>query len=184
MRLLLVAGFFTWTLAAQNSPIYFEAAEIRINGSAGGDSRGDIQNGRLYVRNVPLRFLIAEAWSITREEVIGPPWLDDIRVDVVAKASSPTTPDSDVREMLQSLLKERMHLVEHQEQQERPAWALTVWKGRNKMKPSSMPAKPEDASCSLSHDKSGTHFACEHLTMALLALKLPHVAASQARDYY
>jgi len=97
---------------------------------------------------------------------------------VVAKTPSPTTSDDEVHEMLRSLLQVRMRLVAHQEQQERPPWALTVWKGRNKMKPSSMPAKPEDASCTLSHDNTGTHFACQHLTMALLALKLPHVAAS------
>lgn len=170
--LLICAGF------AQTSPRRFEAAEIRINNSGGSDSRGDIVDGRLFVRNIPLRFLIAEAWSITQAEVIGPSWLDDIRVDVVAKSASPTTSDRETREMLQNLLKERMRLVEHQEQRERSAWALTVWKGQNKMKPSSMPTKPEDSSCSLSHDSAGAHFACQHLTMALLALKLPRVAST------
>lgn len=80
--------------------------------------------------------------------------------------------------MLQNLLKEQMQLVEHHEQRALPAWALTVWKGQNKMNPSAMPARPEDSSCTLSHDAAGAHFACEHLTMALLALKLPHVAYS------
>jgi uncharacterized protein (TIGR03435 family) len=103
--------------------------KIRINNSGGSGSQGDIVDGRLFVRNIPLRDLIAEAWSITQTEVIGPSRLDDIRVDVVAKASSPNTPDAEVREMLQSLLKERMRLVEHQEQRELSAWALTVWKG-------------------------------------------------------
>jgi uncharacterized protein (TIGR03435 family) len=112
MKLLLVAGLLMWTVAAQNSPKYFEAAEIRVNASGGGDSRGDIENGRLYIRNAPLRFLIADAWRITREEVIGPSWLDDIRVDVVAKTASRATPDSEVREMLRNLLRERMHPVD------------------------------------------------------------------------
>jgi uncharacterized protein (TIGR03435 family) len=170
--LLISSGF------AQTSPRRFEAAEIRINNSGGSDSRGDIVDGRLFVRNIPLRFLIAEAWSITQAEVIGPSWLDDIRVDVVAKAASPTTSDGETREMLQNLLRERMRLVEHQEQRQLPAWALTVWKGQNKMKPSSMPVKPEDASCTLSHDNAGAHFACEHLPMALFALKLPHIAST------
>jgi uncharacterized protein (TIGR03435 family) len=178
MKHRLALGFLAFTAFAQAPPRFFDAAEIRISNSGETDSRGDIQNGRLYIRNVPLRFLIAEAWSITREEVIGPSWLDEIRVDVVAKAASPTTPDREVREMLQNLLKERMRLIEHQEQREFPGWSLTVWKGQNKMKPSSMPAKPEDASCRLSHDDAGAHFACEHLPMALLALKLPRVAAS------
>ncbi|HXE64890.1 MAG TPA: TIGR03435 family protein [Bryobacteraceae bacterium] len=172
--------FYLLTLAAlaQSSPRTFEAAEIRINNSGGSDSRGDIVDGRLFVRNIALRYLIAEAWSVTQAEVIGPSWLDDIRVDVVAKSASPTTSDGETREMLQNLLKERMRLVEHQEQRELPAWALTVWKGQNKMKPSSMPTKPEDSSCTLSHDNAGAHLACQHLTMALLALKLPNLASS------
>lgn len=178
MPRLLVSCFLIGTAFAQTSPRRFEAAEIRINNSGGSDSRGDIVDGRLFIRNVPLRDLIAESWSITRTEVIGPSWLDEIRVDVVAKAASPTTSDSEVRQMLQNLLKERMRLVEHQEQRELPAWALTVWKGQNKMKPSSMPEKPEDTSCSLSHDNAGAHLACQHLTMARLALKLPQVAST------
>ncbi len=170
--LLIAAGF------APASPLRFEAAEIRINNSGSADSAGDIVDGRLFVRNIPLRYLIAEAWSITQTEVVGPAWLDEIRVDVVAKSASPTTSDKETREMLQNLLKERMRLVEHQEQRDLPAWALTVWKGQNKMKPSTIPEKPEDSSCSLSHDNAGAHLACQRLTMALLALKLPHVAST------
>jgi hypothetical protein len=41
-----------------------------------------------------------------------------------------------------------------------------------------MPAKPEDSSCTVSHDNAGAQLACQHLTMGLLALKLPHLASS------
>jgi uncharacterized protein (TIGR03435 family) len=178
MPRLILFFLLTFTVYGQTALPSFEAGEIRINNSGPSDSRGDIQNGRLFIRNVPLRNLIAEAWKITSEEVIGPSSLDDIRVDVVAKAASPTTPDAEIRQMLQRLLKERLGLAFHMEQRELPAWALTVWKSGNKMKPSTMPEKPENTSCTLSHDNSGAHLACQHLPMAQLALKLPHVASS------
>jgi uncharacterized protein (TIGR03435 family) len=107
---------------ATSSPA-FEVAEIRLNTSGPGDSRGDISNGRLTLRNVPLRDLIAEAWTSTSEEVYGPSWLDDVRVDIVAKTPSPQTPDAEVREMLQTLLKDRMKLAMHIEQREHSVWA-------------------------------------------------------------
>lgn len=175
---LMIFSLLTSTVYCQTSPPAFEAAEIRINDSGPSDSHGDIQNGRLFIRNSPLRYLIAEAWTITREEVAGPAWLDDVRVDVVAKAASPVTPDREIREMLRTLLKDRMRLVVHTEERQLPAWALTVWKGGNKMKLSTMPEKPEDTSCTLSHDNSGAHLACQRLTMAQFALKLPHVGSS------
>jgi uncharacterized protein (TIGR03435 family) len=53
-------------------PPAFDVAEIKVNISGPGDSRGDIANGRLYITNVPLRLLIAEAWTTT----LHPPALD------------------------------------------------------------------------------------------------------------
>ena len=158
----------------------FEVADIRINNSGPGQSEGDIANGRLTIRNVPLRYLIAEAWTLTPDQVSGPAWLDDVRVDVVAKAASPNTPDAEVRQMIQTLLKDRMKMVVHIEEREHPVWALTVWKGQPKMTPSGMPAKPEDADCSLRNEAAGSHLACKHLTMASLAHKLPQLAGKYA----
>ena len=157
-------------------PPSFEVAEIKVNISGPGESRGDISNGRLTIRNVPLRYLIAEAWTVTQNQVQGPAWLDDVRVDIVAKAASPQTPDAEVRQMIQTLLRDRMKLAVHTEEREESAWALSVWKGQPKLTPSEMPARPEDASCEMKGDGAQVHFACKHLTMALLAHKLPQVS--------
>ncbi len=172
MRLLLMAFALSVTALGQT----FDVAEIKINNSGPGDSRGDIANGRLYITNVPLRYLIAEAWTTTVDAVRGPSWLDDERIDIVAKTTSPQTPDATVRLMLQTLLKDRMKLVTHMEQRDESAWALSVWKGQPKLEPSEMPARPEDASCELHTDAAGRHLACEHLTMALFAHKLSPLA--------
>lgn len=168
-----VAAVIAFGQNPQPSPA-FEVADIRLNTSGPGESNGDISNGRLTIRNVPLRYLIAEAWTLTQDEVYGPPWfapaeLDDVRVDVVAKAASPRTPDAEVRQMLQTLLKDRMKLVARTEQREKAVWALSVWKGQPKMTPSEMPAKPEDSDCSMGGGEKGTRLICKRPTMAALA---------------
>ena len=144
----------------------FEVAELKVNRSGSRGSHGDVSNGRLTVTNASVRVLIAEAWSVAVADVVGPPWLDDVRLDIVAKASPPTTPDAELRVMLQNLLKDRMKLVEHTENREEPVWALTIWKGKPKLTPSTMPEKPEDSRCSFQNDGSQAHLACQHTTMA------------------
>jgi uncharacterized protein (TIGR03435 family) len=154
----------------------FEVAEIKLNTSGSSESAGDLSNGRLYVRNVPVRLAIAEAWSVTPNYVSGPSWLDDVRVDVVAKAPSPRTPDADLRLMLQTLLRDRMRMVAHMEQREQSVWALSVWKGHAKMTPSEMPAKPEDSDCQVGGGPTGGRLVCKHMTMAAFAHELPQDA--------
>jgi uncharacterized protein (TIGR03435 family) len=166
---------------SEQARLSFDAAEIKLNVSGPGDSRGDLSNGRLMVRNVPLRFLIAEAWTIGTDDVYGPSWLDEVRVDVIAKTASPTTPDAQVRKMARTLLEERMKLVAHVEQREKAVWALTVWKGKPKLTPSEPPVKPEDADCSANGTSAGNRrISCKHLTMAQFAHELPSYAASYA----
>ena len=179
---LCIACLIAASAFGQNAPPppAFEVAEIRLNTSGPGPSKGGISNGRLTIRNIPLRYLIAEAWTIAGDQVYGPSWLDDVRVDIVAKTPSPQTPDADVRAMLQTLLKDRMKLVMHIEQRDHPVWALGVWKGQPKMTPSEMPAKPEDADCSMSNGDSGVRLTCKRVTMASLAHRLPQLAEAYA----
>lgn len=155
----------------------FEAADIRVNKSGGQKSSGHLANGRLTIRNLPLRILLAEAWTMDPSDIHGPAWLDDVRVDVVAKAASPAVSDADLRRMLQMLLRDRMKLIEHTEQRRESAWALKVWKERAKMMPSPMPAKPEDADCSRSTtENSRVRLVCRHESMAAFAHELPQYA--------
>jgi uncharacterized protein (TIGR03435 family) len=48
------------------------------------------------------------------------------------------------------------------------------------MTPSEMPAKPEDADCSMNGVDSRTRLTCRRVTMASLAHKLPQVAGAYA----
>lgn len=176
MRHLGIVCFVAFSAFGQTS---FEVADMKVNTSGGEKSSGDLSNGRLVFRNLPLRWLIAEAWTMNPDDVYGPSWLDDVRVDLVAKAPSPQTPDAVLRLMLQTLLKERMNLASHIEQRDKTVWALTVWKGQAKLMPSAMPVKPEDADCSRSRtNDSSVRLTCRHETMAAFAHELPQYAGS------
>ena len=43
--------------------------------------------------------------------VKGPDWLDDVRVDLVAKAESQQTPEADLRVMMRAVFRDRMKMV-------------------------------------------------------------------------
>jgi uncharacterized protein (TIGR03435 family) len=61
-------------------------------------------------------------------KVIGPNWLDDVRLDIVAKTAKPAS-DKQLYAMLRTLLAERMGLKTHVESKEMAVYALTVAKG-------------------------------------------------------
>jgi uncharacterized protein (TIGR03435 family) len=165
--------------AAPSSPA-FEVADIRVNTSGSSESHANLSNGRLILTNLPLRFLIAEAWTMTTDDIYGPSWLDDVHIDAIAKAPSPQTSDADLRLMAQTLLKDRMKMVAHIEQREKAVWALSVWKGQPKMTPSEPPAKPEDADCKWSPgDGSANRFICTHMTMAAFAHEMTDFAGRE-----
>src|SRR5580704_11022708 len=73
----------------------FEVASIRLN--EGGRGEG-IENtpGGLSIRNTRLSSCIAWAYSVQDYQVSGPPWLSDLRFDIVAKAAG-TAPEAEVR---------------------------------------------------------------------------------------
>jgi len=168
-----VMCLFSTAYAFCQTPPSFDVAEIKVNRSGAIASQGDISNGRLMVNNIPLRYLIAEAWSLRADGVVGPGWLDEVRVDIVAKAASPFVPDATIREMVQTLLKERMKLAAHVENRVEPVYALSVWKGSHKLTRSELPAKPEDADCSLRVADERARLECRHMSMAAFAHELP-----------
>ena len=68
------------------------------------------------------------AWGYQNWEVIGPKWRDyptDVIYDIVAKTASPV-PESQLKLMLQALLKERLGLAYHLETRDLPVYALVV----------------------------------------------------------
>jgi uncharacterized protein (TIGR03435 family) len=85
-------------------------------------------------RNVTLRRLIADAWEIQLNQVIGPSWLDQNEFDIGARMGEGTTKEQRAL-MLQSLLEERFELKQHSETRTMRVYELTIGKDGPKVKP-------------------------------------------------
>jgi uncharacterized protein (TIGR03435 family) len=108
----------------------FDAASVKL---ATEESLGS--NGRriqttpntLTTHGLSLRACIIWAYDMPAQ-IIGPDWLNDVRLDIVAKAAQPVG-DKVLYQMLRTLLIERIGLRTHVEKREMPVYALTVAKG-------------------------------------------------------
>ncbi len=118
-----------------SSQQHFDAASVRPSRAA-CQGRWDFSIAHCGVTavNAPLLRIISRAFNLTDDRVSGPAWLDTECYEIRAKSGA-DTPDSDVRQMLQSLLTERFHLIVQREQEERPVFVLLVDKGGPKIKP-------------------------------------------------
>jgi uncharacterized protein (TIGR03435 family) len=99
--------------------------------------RGGVLRGTRYdVRTASMVDLIARAYGVDADKVQGgPSWLDTDRFDIAAKAPANTSPDT-VKLMLQTLLADRFKLKIHMDEKALPAFALSVGKGKPKLKES------------------------------------------------
>jgi uncharacterized protein (TIGR03435 family) len=79
-----------------------------------------------------MRHLLAAAYGVSEPRIIGPDWLDKNRFDIMAKSPG-GTPDSELKPMFQTLLKERFGLAAHLETRKLPVYYLGVAKGGVKM---------------------------------------------------
>jgi uncharacterized protein (TIGR03435 family) len=154
----------------------FDVADIKVNKSGPGPTSAKLINGQARVVNAPMRLLISAAFNVTPMRVTGGPgWLDSDRFDLAAKGSPDATEDQ-LREMLKSLLMDRVKLKAHIEERPTAVYALTMGKGGHKMKEST-PANPTDQKCGQGEGSpEQIHMKCEHLTMSDLAKMLPGMA--------
>jgi len=124
--------------AAWAQALHFEVASVKK--AEGGTGPGDIARnmdsspGHFAMRNVPLRFAIEWAYDLKDYQVSGPDWIKaDDRFDIIATAGGPA-PDSQMRQMLQSVLIERFQMKSHRETKELPAYVLLPGRGEAKVK--------------------------------------------------
>lgn len=132
-----VAIFLATSLLGQTAeaPPAFEAASVKLNnGAAFYQNMGA---GQVEMRAFPLSILIRMAYG---GRLSGPDWLDDVKLDVVAKlpasaaALSPQERARMTSVMLQGLLAERLKLKVHREGKVVPGYALVVAPGGPKMR--------------------------------------------------
>ena len=101
-------------------------------------------SGRVRMKNMTLRALVAAAYRLRADRVTGPSWMDDNFFDV--EATMPAGADKDqAHEMLQALLIERFGLAFHRETKEMSGFALTVGKNGAKLEEATPPSAADEA---------------------------------------
>jgi uncharacterized protein (TIGR03435 family) len=140
------------TLAQSNSkpagPV-FEVVSVKANklGDSNPSGRGGsihLDGAQLSMNNVSLWKCIGTAFGIGEDKdyaISGPDWLKSERYDVAAKIPAEVLKDQanlrqNLQTMLQAMLAERFKMTTHRETKVLPAYALVVWKGTPKVKPS------------------------------------------------
>jgi uncharacterized protein (TIGR03435 family) len=114
----------------------FEVADVHASAKTGNQfARGPFTSGGRYeLRTATMVDLISRAYGVDPDKVLGGPnWLEYDRFDVFAKTPPNTSKDT-AKLMLQTLLTDRFKLVAHKDTRPMPAYALTVGKGKSKLK--------------------------------------------------
>lgn len=111
--------------AQSEAGVAFETASVKPNTQSGNLSESAFTPSRVLVRNLPLRYVIMQAYMVRWGQVVeGPDWIDRERFDIVAVPPPGTTAVS-ARLMLQRLLNERFGLRVRKDTREASIYALT-----------------------------------------------------------
>jgi uncharacterized protein (TIGR03435 family) len=118
----------------------------------------------IIARNVTLKRLVAEAYQLQLNQVLGPSWLDKNEYDIEARSAGAGTREQHAL-MLRSLLAERFRLVQHSETREMRVYELLIGKSGPKIRPISDGENPTA--------RAGFHFQGDLRQFAdLLAVQL------------
>ena len=129
---LTLVGAFGQSSSPQSS---FEVADVHVSPrSTNSNMRSVLRAGRYEIHNANMVDLVRTAYGIDADNVVGGPnWLEYDRFDVISKAAS-NTPTETLKPMLQALLADRFKLVVHNDTKPMTGYALTMGKGKPKLK--------------------------------------------------
>jgi uncharacterized protein (TIGR03435 family) len=127
VTVLIVTGIVAAPPVRAQSPV-FEVTSVKVHHSGDGSSSSpNLRNGRLFARNTTFKSILQVAYGLSALQVTGPDWIESDRFDLEAKAPE-GVPDSEVKPMLQALLKDRFQLAANVETRELQAYDLVVAK--------------------------------------------------------
>lgn len=132
--LITISYSYVGTTLAQAQPgtTRFDAASVKGNPEAHGHPDIETSGNSLTIRRASLAICIRWAYSVRRDQVAGPPWINSKRFDISAKVDKPAS-ENEIRMMLQSLLIERFKLALHHETKALPIYMMSLAKGRTKL---------------------------------------------------
>jgi len=131
IALLMAAGVFA------QQPLRFEVASVKPSLVESGLIRASKNESgtRITYRTISVRRLILdEAFGLTEYQLKGPSWLSSDWFDIEVRKPAGTT-QAQARLMMQTLLRERFHLVSHFEDRTMSAYALTAGNDRKRLHP-------------------------------------------------
>ena len=142
MRAALVAGFLVLQMSttfgqSAGRPLAFDVASVKTSQrivGPDGNHRVAFEPSGITARNVTLRRLVAEAYHLQLQQVLGPRWLDENEYELEAKTSGPVARER-LALMLQTLLTERFRLTQHHEIRELRVYELLTDKTVLKIHP-------------------------------------------------
>jgi uncharacterized protein (TIGR03435 family) len=88
----------------------------------------------IIARNVTLKRLVAEAYQLQLNQVLGPSWLEKNEYDIDARSAGAGTREEHAL-MLRSLVAQRFKLTEHSEMREMRVYELVIGKSGSKIRP-------------------------------------------------
>jgi uncharacterized protein (TIGR03435 family) len=124
-------------LCAQTPPA-FEVATVRpsegsIPGVPFNLGQQRTTADTLTARNTALREIIQRAYGVGPQQLEGPAWLNEVKLDLVGKSAQPAT-DAQLWAMVRPLLVERFKMTYHQELREVSGLAMVIAKKGHKLK--------------------------------------------------
>jgi uncharacterized protein (TIGR03435 family) len=134
--LLLLVSFALPCLAQEPPTPAFDVASVKISGDDSlryNGPRFQVAHGSLTTHGFALRACLVLAYQMVPSQIQGPDWLNDVRLDITAKAAGPAS-EQQVYLMLQKLLADRMGVMVHKEKKEMAVYVMTVGKGGPKFK--------------------------------------------------
>lgn len=142
---------------------------------------GVLRSGRYDLRKATMLNLIATAWGMPADRVLGgPSWLELDRFDIAATAPPKTSQDS-VKQMLQSLLADRFNLKVHMDTKPVPGFVLSMGQGKPKMKESDGTGSTGCQGVPQTPEPGAIPYAlvqCRNVTMDALAVELRNMAGA------
>ena len=127
----------------------FEVATIKPNKASDGMRLMAHTPTGLSVKNLPVLFLIRDAFGLEDDRILGAPaWVNTDRFDIEAKVGESDIPRLKTmtvdqrRLMLRPLLQERFNLKFHYESKVLPVYALVIGKSGSRMKQFEPPGNP------------------------------------------
>jgi uncharacterized protein (TIGR03435 family) len=109
----------------------FDAVSVRLTQASstshtsleGGPGTAD--PGRIRYQFITLMNLVAQAFGVAPRQVLGPPWLETVRIDITATIPKGATKEQ-LRQMMKKMLGDRFGLKSHYARVEVPGYLLMV----------------------------------------------------------